>query len=343
MRKSKRLSPALIVAPLVLLVGCSSTPSQSGSQSAAPVSPAPTPSASVATGSAPPAPAQVAVPVPHDEQALQNVFLVNGSNGKLLSGAVPEGDAGFDELSKLGVKTVISVDGAAPDVARAKARGIRYVHVPVTYSDVTPDQQLEIARAIRDLPGPVYVHCHHGKHRGPAAAASAAVLLGYATPEQGLAFMKSAGTAANYQGLYTCVTEANRATDATLAAAPAEFPEVRKVEGLVDAMVHVDLAFEHIGEVWAAGWAVPHDHPDLVPAAEAGRLADMLRYSGEDTKIAAWGEAYQVKLRHAIAVASQLESEIVVGAPKATLDATFKLVQASCKDCHAAYRDNAAN
>ena len=28
-----------------------------------------------------------------------------------------------------------------------------------------------LARAARTLPGPIFVHCHHGMHRGPAAAA----------------------------------------------------------------------------------------------------------------------------------------------------------------------------
>ncbi|MBU6208995.1 MAG: hypothetical protein KGR22_03710, partial [Planctomycetes bacterium] len=45
------------------------------------------------------------------------------------SGSVPEGDAGFDSLTSLGVRTIISVDGALPDLERARARGMRYVHL----------------------------------------------------------------------------------------------------------------------------------------------------------------------------------------------------------------------
>src|SRR5262249_21685483 len=79
----------------------------------------------------------------------------------LFTGAQPEGAAGFDALREMGVRTIVSVDGARPDVAAAAARGMRYVHIPVTYAEVTTEQRLEIARAIRDLPGPVYLHCHH--------------------------------------------------------------------------------------------------------------------------------------------------------------------------------------
>src|SRR5262245_14552856 len=45
---------------------------------------------------------------------------------KVISGGLPEGDAAFQELADLGVKTVISVDGARPDVATAKKYGLRY-------------------------------------------------------------------------------------------------------------------------------------------------------------------------------------------------------------------------
>lgn len=271
----------------------------------------------------------------HDEGALHNVHRLGP---RLVSSAAPEGDAAFDQLKAMGIKTIITVDGAAPDVERARARGMRYVHIPITYATVTPEQQAELARAVRDLPGPILIHCHHGKHRGPAAAASVAVLLGEATPEEGVAFMKQAGTAASYAGLYACVQEAGPA-GAALDSAPADFPSVRKPAGMVAAMVEVDLAYEHLGHIRAAGWKVPIDHPDLVPAAEAGRLADHLRFSGETAKSKRLGEAYQKLLLASIAAATDLEEAIVAGAKPEVLEAKWKPVAASCKDCHANYRD----
>ena len=47
---------------------------------------------------------------------------------KVLSGAAPEGEAAFRKLRDLGVKTIISVDGAKPDVELARRYGLRYVH-----------------------------------------------------------------------------------------------------------------------------------------------------------------------------------------------------------------------
>src|SRR5712671_3647977 len=58
---------------------------------------------------------------------LENAFAL-GAN--IFSGGSPQGDAAFQALEKLGVKTIITVDGAQPDVEGAHARGIRYIHLP---------------------------------------------------------------------------------------------------------------------------------------------------------------------------------------------------------------------
>lgn len=256
------------------------------------------------------------------------------------SGAQPEGAGAFDALKAMGVRTIVSVDGATPAVELAASRGMRYVHIPTTYAEVTDEQRLELARVLRELPGPVYVHCHHGKHRGPAAVAAAAVTLGMMTPEQGVAFMRRAGTAENYTGLYACVRGATAATAEELAAAPAEFAAVRKPRGIVAAMVEVDLAYEHLGEIRAAGWKVPATNPDLVPAAEAGRLADHLRYSGEDAAVKSLGADFERRLLASIERAMALERALAAGgAGVERLEALWKPVAASCRECHAEHRD----
>lgn len=309
-----RCTAALLVA-LVLVVACTSTsdPQPAG------------PGAAPATSAAAHAPDDHHPPLPN----------VHRLTDRVISGGVPGGEPAFAELAAMGVKTVISVDGATPDVEGAKKHGLRYVHIPTTYSQVSDAQRLELARAIRDLPGPVYVHCHHGKHRSPAAVAAAGVALGLITPEQGIAFMKQAGTAPNYEGLYACVTVARQATPAELDAAPAGFPAAREAEGIVAAMIEVDLAFENLGHVKTAGWKVPRDHPDLVPAAEAGRLTDNLRLSVD----AGRGDEFMRRLKQSIDQASALEEALVADAPAADLEARWKLVSASCKDCHKTYRD----
>lgn len=322
--------------PALLLTAALLTACSGSSQSAS--TPPPTAQCDLnnPVAAARPAPAPVAPTPPAEKHALHNLHPLGP---KMISGAVPKGDPAFDELRSLGVKTIISVDGATPDVARAAARGIRYVHIPLTYAEVSPQQQLEIARAVRDLPGPIYIHCHHGKHRSPAATASVAVALGQATPDEAVAFMKKAGTAPTYTGLYACAAGAVVLSDAALNAAPADFPAIRAPQGMTDAMVEIDIAYDHLGSIRAAGWQTPKDHPDLVPAAEAGRLADHLRFSHEDPKAKSLGDDFNARLAKAIAEAGALEEAIIARAAKPDLESKWKLVVASCKDCHVLYRD----
>lgn len=313
-----------LVAAAVMIAGCAGSEERARSDIS--------PTVTTRTSGAGAAPAHGAA----DQHALHNLHEVTDG---VYSGGVPEGDAAFAEMAALGVKAVISVDGAAPDVERAEAHGMRYVHVPVTYSEIAPEQQLEIARAMRDLPGPVYLHCHHGKHRGPAAAASAAIALGELTPQEGVAFLKLAGTSPQYEGLYACVGSATEASIEEIDRASSEFPSIRRPSGLVAAMVEVDFAFENLKEIQGAGWRTPADHPDLVPAAEARRLADQLRFGGEDAKCAELGPDFLARLRKAIDEATALEAAIVSREEASVIEQSFAAVGASCKSCHAAYRD----
>lgn len=273
---------------------------------------------------------------PAHDDALAPIHNIHRFKG-IISGSGPEGDAAFDHLASMGVKTIISVDGSAPDVERATARGMRYIHVPTTYATITDDQRLIMARVIRDLPGPVFIHCHHGKHRGPAAAAAALVTLGRATAVEAEAYMVTAGTAASYTGLYSCVRVARVADAATIDAIPDEFPETQRPEGIVAAMVEIDLAAEHLAAIKAAAWRVPADSPDLVPAAEAGRLTEAMRASLADPDVT--DDDLRTKLAAAVALATALEEAIVAGESRESLNAKHQALAASCKDCHKVHRD----
>jgi hypothetical protein len=269
---------------------------------------------------------------------LHNVLRVTP---RMYSGNSPESDAAFAELQALGVRTIISVDGAKPMVDRAAAYGMRYVHLPVGYDGIDAEQQVLIAKAYRDLEGPVFIHCHHGKHRGPAAAASAAVIVGELTPEQGVAFMKAAKTAPSYPGLYECVATISPEYLSFLEAAPAatELPSVATVSGMVDNMVGVDFCHVNLGYVQKAGWTVPKDHPDIVPSAEAGRLADHYRVLMEDEESKALPAEFHALLKRSWEEAQALEDAIVAKKGAEELDRLFAAVDQSCKDCHTVYRN----
>lgn len=313
----RRVRAVGLLLPLLVALSCSS--------------PAPEPKPRIATIPAPAPEAQK----PVDYPGLHNV--VTYSEG-LMSGSAPEGP-GLETLADMGVRTIVSVDGAQPDVDEARALGLRYVHLPIGYDGMTEERKLELARAVRDLPGPIYVHCHHGKHRSAAAAAAISVSLGKLSNDAALARMKVSGTAPNYTGLYACATDTKLATDAQITAASHAFPSRWKTTGLVQSMVEIDAAFDHLKAVEQAKWAVPADHPDLVPAAEAGRIAHLLRELSDTDEVRRQGQEFETFRAAGEKAANELEDGFLKGLRAEDLGARLKAVSQDCKDCHAKFRD----
>ena len=242
----------------------------------------------------------------------------------------------------MGVKTIISVDGAEPEVARAASRGMRYIHLPIGYNGFDDARKLELVRATRDAiaQGPVYIHCHHGKHRSAGAAAAVAVSLGWSNPHSAVQRMKVSGTAANYAGLYACATRATILSAAAINAVPANFPSVSRPSGMVQGMVEIDEIVEHLKAIEHAGWRPPSDHPDLVPAAEAGRLADILRVLAESDHTVQHPPDFMGLMLESNRRAQALEDLLLTSKSEpAQLSAAFASVTASCKDCHSKHRD----
>ena len=268
---------------------------------------------------------------------IHNLFAVAPG---VFSGSGPEGAAAFESLRAMGVKTVISVDGARPALDLAHEHGMRYVHIPIGYDGMTAEQEVAVAKALRDMPGPVYVHCHHGKHRGPTAAAVGLRGLGRMSGAEAAAFMHAAGTSESYPGLWACAAEAEVLSEAELDAYNGGLPEVQVVSGLVDSMVAIDKSWERIKLVRAAGWSAPADHPDLVPAAEAGMLADHFRVLLEDPAMRRESGELLEEMRLAANLAATLEASLVdAGSGTAARERAYRAVAASCTDCHEGWRN----
>jgi protein tyrosine phosphatase (PTP) superfamily phosphohydrolase (DUF442 family) len=274
---------------------------------------------------------------PHELPGLHNVVPYTGSGSEAFySGSAPEGDAGFDALVKLGVKTVISVDGATPDLARAKARGLRIVHLPIGYDGFDDARKAELVRAVRDLPKPIYLHCHHGKHRSAAAAGAVAVSLRWMTNEAAAARMKVSGTAVGYRGLWLCVAKASPMDGATIDAACGDFPEQTKPESLVASMVAIDEALDSIQLAVAATDSAKRG----ASAADAAKIADLLRILEKDESVERMAKSvdFRALLRASSTRAGALEKLLGEGSSAGVPDAVARLRE-SCKDCHAKHRD----
>ena len=97
-----------------------------------------------------------------DKPGLHNVRRVTDS---ILVGSEPGGEEAFRSLQSLGVQVILSVDGAAPNLELARKYGMRYIHIPIGYDGIDQQSALAMTRVARDIRGPLYVHCHHGRHR----------------------------------------------------------------------------------------------------------------------------------------------------------------------------------
>jgi protein tyrosine phosphatase (PTP) superfamily phosphohydrolase (DUF442 family) len=288
-------------------------------------------------GAAAPPPAEKPKTLGKDVGHMHNVHQITPT---FLRGSQPEEESDFAELATLGVKVVVSVDGSKPYVDWAHKHGMRYVHVPMGYDGPSRAQEVLLYKAFTTLQGPFFVHCHHGKHRGPAACAIGLMVLDGWTPAQVVEELGRAGTARKYEGLYAFPAAFKKPTPEELAACPAEIPEVGPVPTFVDAMVHVDATWGRLGQVRAAGWKTPPDHPDVSPKHEATIYAEHFR---ELARLDDVTKAHELMLKFtkesedgAWELAKILEASPV---DTAKADAAYTRLERSCTDCHKQFRD----
>jgi protein tyrosine phosphatase (PTP) superfamily phosphohydrolase (DUF442 family) len=268
-----------------------------------------------------------------ETKALPNAHVVTKD---LISGAQPEGEQGFKDLAALGVKTIVSVDGQKPDVETARQYGLRYVHLPITYSGVTADEGQRIAKALTELDGPIYLHCHHGKHRSAAAVAVACVLNGSLKPEQAESVLKTFGTGENYKGLWQAARDARPMDSAALAKVKVNYVEQAEIPALAERMIEIDHRWDSIKSLQKNGWK----GPGVDPADEALQLQEHFRETGRGDDISSRPAAFHKLLGDGESSADSLQRALSANPldiQKA--DAAFKQLANSCAACHKSYRD----
>jgi protein tyrosine phosphatase (PTP) superfamily phosphohydrolase (DUF442 family) len=271
-------------------------------------------------------------PFAENPPGLSNV--VQAGDG-IFSGCEPHGEEGFVSLAGLGIKTVVSVDGATPNVGEAHRQGIRYVHIPIGYDGVPERAQQGLTRVARDADRPIYVHCHHGRHRGPAATAIVCIAAGQKEAKDALLILEIAGTGKEYPGLWRDVAAFSPA--ATGIALP-ELAEVAQVDSLPAAMASIDRHWDNLKLCRQADWQVPRDHPDLSPAQEALLLREALHEAGRSAPRDKIDAQMRDWLDHAESLAVQIEKDL----KDAKLDGASRnisMLEQSCKRCHARYRN----
>ena len=274
--------------------------------------------------------------------ALQQLFRLSP---RLFSSSSPDSAASFTELQRLGIETIISVDGAAPDVEGARDAGICYIHLPMGYNGSSASNALSIVKAAQLSGGPVLVHCHHGKHRGPAAAALIAVALHEWNSQQALSWMKTAGNSPDYPGLFAQVASFRPPTETELSNVSTNFSEKATPSGLVEAMVSIDQHWEHLRAVQLAGYMPPANHPDLLPQTESLLLVELYRELQRSPEMQNRDQRFAQQLRDAEQEARDLHDffkshpATISPAKQRRAADLFTRVQQRCASCHESYRN----
>jgi protein tyrosine phosphatase (PTP) superfamily phosphohydrolase (DUF442 family) len=295
------------------------------------------------------APAADAAPHPSVSASAQATLDEHGSpvglhnyhkwSERIGGGAQPEGEEAFRNLVALGYRVVLSVDGARPDVETATKYGLRYIHIPFGYDGVPEEARLEIAKTVVTAEGPIYFHCHHGKHRGPAAIAVACVETEGMTREAAKKLLETCGTDPKYKGLYAAAETCRVPSADEIAAVSAELSSYRAPSDLAQTMVDVDARWDHLNASKSSAWGVPPKNPDVDPPHEALMLWEHFREIARMPRARERGDAFLASLTESETSAKALEAALRAKDIPAA-DAAYERSRKSCAACHTKFRDN---
>ncbi len=277
---------------------------------------------------------------PEEHPELHNVFELSGD---IVSGSEPHGEEAFRILASKGIRTILSVDGKTPDAELAAQYGMKYVHVPIQYKGINEEEVAKLAKTFREQEGPFFVHCFHGKHRGPAAAEIGRLVLDGIPRETALAEMRQCGTAETYEGLYSTVAHARIPSAEETRAMQWDFPAASPLDGMAGAMVQMARADDNLKALSKTEWKLDPAHPDIDPLNEATKLADLFSRASALPEVATrpadfrqWMEdskAQSIELRDVLA-AMKKGSGSGEDATKA-----YKTLAKTCTACHDLYRN----
>jgi hypothetical protein len=260
----------------------------------------------------------------------------------VLSGSQPAGDEGFQALRDLGVTTIVSVDGTRPEVARARQFGLRYIHLPIGYDGISLERCGELTKIGGLARGKIFVHCHHGKHRGPAAAAILVQASGAWSAAQAEAWLQAAGTSNSYRGLWQSVGAYRLPSTETLAKLPNEFPEAVDPPDTVATMLAIDERWQRLVKTAREGGpaegVLPQDAAQHQTAVRDGavQLAELVREWLRTPAFRQQPEPFRAEAEQFLHDIAALENSVT--RPTALATAVQRIEQ-RCTHCHEGHRN----
>jgi protein-tyrosine phosphatase len=276
-------------------------------------------------------------PPAEEEQLLPENF--TRFAGTMFTGGEPSRKH-LEQLFALGVRTVISVDGAETPHQDAAEIGLRYIHLPIGYDGVPEEVSAALESLVNKGNEKIFIHCHHGKHRGPAVAAIFALLADTLTMVQALDKMEQIGTGEEYTGLWDSVRNFNKKKLDQVQ--PRTLVAYHKVDDFTASMARIDRHYDavkyHLAKNNAPDSAhigseeLQHQSLLLEEALkESMRLQDSPDADHKD-------KAFHDYLRISHEGAFRLRQSITSG-KEAEVTSAFKRLKHSCVDCHADFRD----
>lgn len=251
----------------------------------------------------------------------------------LYSGGEPDTEEDFAFLKRQGVTIVLSVDGAKPNLEWAEKHGLKYVHVPMGYDGPDEHVRLSLAKVATDKDAVVFVHCHHGLHRGPAAAALIGLNCKLLDKSSAKELLKVAGTSPKYQGLWRAVEEFVPHKEGTV------LPELVAVDEnnqLALSMADLDRAFESIAEARIKKPDATQkefsaeDKERIVLIEENFKEFARLLPQGSDAKLVQWAKEAQEQATtlRMLAEAQKIEEATSL----------LRMMSKKCTTCHTDFR-----
>ena len=133
-----------------------------------------------------------------------------------------------------------------PPESNLWSEAIEVRHLPLGYRDLPKSVQLRLARELLNDPVKTYIHCHHGQHRGPAAALAALRALGQLDQTEAKSWLDRCGV--GYQGLRQAVQDAQPESPQNIQAAmPLE--EAVATRSLSRLMAEIDQVWDRLKKV----------------------------------------------------------------------------------------------
>ncbi len=267
-------------------------------------------------------------PIELEDIGMPNLVRVSPS---VYSGSEPSGETTFQHLAQHNFKTVVSVDGKPPAVELAKKHRLKTVHIPLSYGELNQESFLALIRVAQDCETPLYIHCHHGTHRGPVAAVIIALAKAELDIESGLQILSQVGTHPDYTGLWKAVRSfqpppPNTPLPTLQATAP--------TTDLAQAMAELDRHFAILKSHQEAQWNTELSsslHSTVVLVREA--FSEMQRLHAAE-----YPPAFQNLLQTSVDQSQAWEQDLktnssILNPPH------FRQLKQTCHNCHDQFRD----